>query len=523
MINLRSLLVPLVLVARVVLADACENVPEPIIYPRKGPIVDSQDLNSTSFIGSPANATCLGLLYKFYPDASLMHGNGGNSGARDEAGPLGHNPNVTSEANTINMMVWGADGSLTGGYANTSNGGTPALGLVALEPDTLQVLASWYPPDNETLRLSYLEYIQVTNDIVLSTKQGHIYVVHRDTCNGTPYFTTIRTIALADEMQPGEQLLNAMYDTAGNIWFTTGGTINGGDAPQTSSTYGYITTQNKVIKNHISDEMMENGIAVSGTNIFMVTGPTNASTSSNSSTATGYMYSLTSTTNHTSIKINWRVPYTGESQPFPRGSGTSPALLTNKYVAITDRSGSQVNLNIYHQSPQPDPAAQQLACQIPLFALGASNADNAVLAHFDGEHYSFIVQNNYGIPDVYSPKSSQPVDVNGKWNDMSSMPGGMARIDIHPDNNTCEIVWTNELAIKSVSVLSTGSGLVYVYTQDRERAKTGEYVWYVAGVEWASGEVVWKVKTGMGGVFNDNYLQGTVGNGGGFYQGVLGG
>jgi hypothetical protein len=142
-----------------------------------------------------------------------MHGDGGNSGDTDNPGPLGSSPNISSAAIASNILMWGPDGSLTAGYANASAGLPPPRGIVALDPSTFQILATWYPLANQTLGMAYMEYMQETNNILLSTKEGYIYVVHRDSCDGNPYFTTIRTIDLSEVMQPWELLLNTMYDT----------------------------------------------------------------------------------------------------------------------------------------------------------------------------------------------------------------------------------------------------------------------------------------------------------------------
>ncbi|KAF2760922.1 hypothetical protein EJ05DRAFT_483351 [Pseudovirgaria hyperparasitica] len=510
MVHLHPILCSLLLVLGVIEAESC-NAPS---------IADSQVLNSSSFIGSAASAHPLKPLFKFYPDASLMHTDGGNSGARDDQGPLGIDPHIRSSSAKVLMMVWGSDGSMTCGYANTTiSSSAPKLGLVAMDPSTLQIQAAWYPPGNETLRFSYMEYIKETDDIVVSTYQGHVYVVHRGTCGTTPCFTTTRTISLAGAFLSGEQLLNAMYDTAGNIWFTTGGTINGGDAAQESFTFGYVTPNGTVVKEHVHGEFVENGIAVSGLDVYMVSGPT---AMANASNATGYMYSVTS--GREGAKIKWRAPYTAglDADGDVRGSGSSPVLLQDNYVAITDRSSPQVKLNIFHQKTQ-NSTDKQVLCKVPLFTPGKSNNDNAVLGHFDGKTHGVIIQNNYGIPPVYQPEPDVPVDVNGKWNDMSGMAGGMTRIDINP-NGTCSMRWTNtELAIKGVSIMSTRSGLIYGYVQDTERSPRGEYVWYVAAVDWDTGRTVYKVRTGAGGTYNDNYLQASVGPDGTFYQTVFGG
>lgn len=450
-----------------------------------------------------------------------MHGDGGNAGDTDWPGPLGVNSTISSGANTINIMMWGADGSLTAGYANASAGLPPPRGIVAVDPSTFQINAAWYPPGNETLGLAYMAYMQDTDDILLSTKEGHIYVVHRGSCDGNPYFSTTRTISLAKVMQPWELLLNTMYDTAGNIWFTTGGIIGGGDPAQKSSTFGYVTPDGSVIKRRIKDQMVENGIAVSGMHVYMATGPSGAA---NTTDATGYMFAMEAA-GSSGINILWKVPYNAGSGGKPgeiaRGTGATPVLLNDKFVVITDNADPQVSLNVYHQKVQ-ESEEEQLVCQVPLFEPGTSNNDNAALAHFDGETYGVMVQNNYNAPPVRLSNPGVKFEVNGVWSDMSGMAGGMSRVDVTPDGK-CELRWTSDLAVKAVSILSTTTGLLYSYVQDTDRSPSGEYVWYLAAVDWLTGKTVFKVRTGTGGTYNDNWSEGTLGPDGMYYQAVLAG
>jgi hypothetical protein len=88
----------------------------------------------------------------------------------------------------------------------------------------------------------------MTNDsqIVVPSKQGHIFVVRRDNMVEPSVFTTLRDIDLSSFLLSGEQLLNSMYDSNLNIWFTTGGIIGAGDAAQNSTTLGYATPSNDV-------------------------------------------------------------------------------------------------------------------------------------------------------------------------------------------------------------------------------------------------------------------------------------
>lgn len=420
------------------------------------------------------------------------------------------------------MMLWGSDGSLTCGYANATAGKPPPRGLVALDPTTLDILAAWYPPVYGTIGFAYMEYMERTNDILLSTKEGVVYVVHRGDCQGVPYFATIRTIDLADVLQSGEQLLNTMYDIAGNIWFSSGAIEGTGDLQQNSTTYGYVTPNGNIVVERIEDEMVENGIAVTGMDVYMSTGPSGSADKPN---ATGYMYSMTSD-DRGGIQIRWRVPYDagsgmgdGVTTVTARGSGSTPALLNDQYVAITDEADSQIHLNVYHQEAKSS-NGEQLVCQVALFSPGKSNNDNAIIAHFDGTTYGMMIQNDYNSPVLYGVSATG--DVNGNWNNMSIMAGGMTRVDID-SRGKCSVRWESDLAVKAVSILSTKTALIYNYVQDTERSSTGEYVWYVAGVDWSTGQTIFKIRTGEGGTFNDNWGMGTVGPDGSFFQAVVGG
>ncbi|KAF5530812.1 hypothetical protein FMEXI_13339 [Fusarium mexicanum] len=499
----------------------CKHAPVYVPFPQKGSISNSQNLDGPAFIGSPTKNKFLKSQFPIYPKASLMHGDGGNTGNTDYPGPLGVNTTLTSGANTINIMMWGADGSLTAGYANASVGLPPPRGLVAVDPATYQINAAWYPPDNETLGLAYMEYMQDTNDILLSTKEGNVYVVHRGICKGHPFFRITRNINLKSVIKPWELLLNTMYDAAGNIWFTTGGIIGGGDPPQNSSTFGYIKPDGTVIKRLVKNQMVENGIAVSGMDVYMATGP---SGEADTSTSTGYMWAMDAT-GSTGLNVKWKVPYDsgagGKPGEIARGTGATPVLLDDKFVVITDNADPKVNLLVYHQKTQ-ESAEEQLVCSVPLFEAGKSNNDNAALAHFDGENFGVMIQNNYGAPPVRLSSPGVPFVLNGPWNDMSGMAGGMVRVDVTPKGE-CSVRWNSDLAVKAVSILSTKSGLLYSSVQDTERAAKGEYVWYLAAVDWLTGKTTYQYRTGMGGTFNDNWSEGTLGPDGTFYQSVLAG
>ncbi|ETS83946.1 hypothetical protein PFICI_05822 [Pestalotiopsis fici W106-1] len=448
-----------------------------------------------------------------------MHGDSGNTGDTDYAAPLGHNLRISSAAEQIAVIVWASDGSMIAGYGNAStNPITRAIG--AVDPSTFEVLASWTAPVNQTLNLGYMEYILDTDEVLLSTTQGYIYAVHRENCDGVPSFTLRRTIDLTTTIKPWEWMLNSMIDAAGNIWFTTGGITGSGDPAQNSTTAGYVTPDGTVYAIHIENQMVENGIGVSGTSMYMATGLSGAANTSYN--ATGYMWAF-APEKGVGLKTVWKVPYNAGSGGKPgeitRGTGSTPVLMNDQFVVITDNEDPQINLLVYHQEEQ-ESADAQLFCKVPLFQPGASSNENSVISHFDGDKYGLLVQNSYAAPPFELPGPG--FILNGTWNDMSQMPGGFVRVDVNPKGG-CEVRWTANLASKTVTLLSTKTGLLYSYIQDKAVTPTGQYDWYAVATDWATGEIAWKVRLGSGGIFNDNWLPASIGPDGQFYQAVFGG
>ncbi|KAK2591997.1 hypothetical protein QQS21_010300 [Conoideocrella luteorostrata] len=456
-----------------------------------------------------------------------MHGDGGNTGSQDFPGPLGVQTQISAKAQRAFIFLWGKDNQLTSGYINTTN---MAYGLVALDPKSMDILAAWYPEEkNQTLGYTYMEYIVGTNEILVSSTQGNIWVVKRGTCQGRPYLKTIRTINLLPQLREGEQLLNAMFDINRNIWFTTGAVQLGADGSlANSTTYGYITPGEKVYKARLDSETVENGLAIAGTNVYMITSP---SGKNNKPNAPGYMYSLTTKGGaEGGIATRWRMSYAAGARTgldpntaiTARGSGATPALLDDKYVAITDNDSPRLHLNVYHQAPQAD-SSKQLVCQVQLFTDSKGSVQNSVLAHHDTKRnkYGIMILNSYGGPALFTGQDGQTLD--GKYNDMSGMAGGITRVDVD-QHGKCSVRWSKDTKSKAVSVLSTRNGLVYHYVQDIQRAATkDEYVWYLMGRDWVTGEEKFQVRTGSGGAFNDNWTGGALWPDGTFYQSVSNG
>lgn len=451
-----------------------------------------------------------------------MHQDSGNTGTVDYSGPLGTEINVSSALEGLHILLWTKSGQMVAGYTEIGLNGLK-WGLAAVENETLAVQATWFPEvDGQTLNVAYMELVFESDQIVVTSKEGQIYVVQLSYSEGSPNLDLARIFNLDTVLAPGELLINAMYDSNRNLWFTSGGlrsqTDNGhGDPAQNSTTIGYIEPTGPFHILHIANEMVENGITVTGTTVYVITGPSGSNDHQN---ATGTLYSLTSGPG-TSITKLWSIPYeagdTKKPGAFARGSGATPALLGDQYVAITDNANDRVNLVVYRQTAQN--SSSQTICKVPLFESGLSNVDIAPLTHGDGKDYGVMLCNNFNAPTLYYVDSS----LDGEFNNLSTMAPGVVRVNVATDGSSCEIAWENDLRVQSVPILSTQNGLVYGYTQSVASSLKGIYVWYAVAFNWKTGKEVWRARAGAGGTYNDDYQPGALGPDGSFYQSVIGG
>ncbi len=325
---------------------------------------------------------------------------------------------------------WSSNGDLTAATA-AENNGTMALGICAIDPNTFQTLSCWFSDDpSENINFAYSELILETNDILLNSAQNNLYVAHYGLNGSTPTLETTRKINLNESkvLLEGEFVHNGLFDTAGNIWFTTGTAF--GNVHRTSvntTTVGYIEPDGTIHHIHIFDEVIENGIAVSNTTMFIQTAPAGANDHAN---AVGQVYAFTTghPGNISDVLVLFNETYDAGSGTKPggfgRGSGTTIALLGNDYVGLIDHADVQVSVKVYSQK------SGQLACSVPLFSPNASAVDNALLAAFDGTMYGLIALNDYNTPDLYSAGGNSSID--GPWNNVSRQSPGISRIDVEP-------------------------------------------------------------------------------------------
>ncbi|KAH6666199.1 hypothetical protein B0J14DRAFT_604413 [Halenospora varia] len=449
----------------------------------------------------------------------MMHMDSGNTGSTDLAGPTGRNLTISTYATHIAPFLFDEGGGITAG-AQTATGGYT---LNAIDPATLETLSTFAVPEGQKLNLAYIQMTLPQNEILVSTKQNHIFLIQRNNSVSPPAWEMLRDIDVSPHLQPEETLLNAMLDSKRNIWFTTGLILQVDLIPQNSTTIGYITPSNSIHTLRIPNQAVENGIAVSGQAVFIVTGAPAGDTHN----AKGFMAAV-SASEKGGVEIIWKEKYDAGSKVFPggfaRGSGTTPVLLGDEYVAVTDHADAQISLKIYHQSPQFNSGrGKQLLCSVPIFEAGESACDIAAIGHKGEDGYAVFLLNDWNAPPIYPSASAPAADINGAWNNLTVIAAGGVRIDIPLHGNDCKIKWEKDIRMKSVPVLSTKTGLLYGYEQDEELAREGSWVWYVTARDWESGEEVWRVRVGAGGVFNDDYMANAIGKDGKLYQGVVGG
>lgn len=395
-------------------------------------------------------------------------------------------------------------------------------------------LTGWRAPDEQVINFAYIQQKIATQEIVLTTTAGHLFVVQRHNSIYPPAFRTIRDIDLTAYLQPTEVLLNSMYDSESNIWFTTGVILGTGSLAQNSTTIGYVSSSGEISVFHIPGQVVENGIAISEETVFIVTGPAGVSPNNGASEVNniGYVYAFSAChiSNEDSITTLWSAQYNAgfERKPggFARGSGTTPTLLGDDYVAITDNAPEQISLLIYHQSPL-EPSSPQLLCSVPIFTPGQSACDIGSIAHVNkrGDGYEVFLLNDYNAPSIY-PSSSAPLsDINGSFNNLTTMASGGVMVFVPSPSNgkDCKIKWQKDIRMTSVPILSTKTGLLYGYEQDLQEAQDGDWVWYVTARDWKTGDLIWKVRTGTGGTYNDDFEGNAIGKDGALFQGVVDG
>lgn len=488
----------LILVVTGMIAPACSQpppvesgaliptLPIPAEYPA------SVSVPAPGFIGSPAEPAPIQALqipqnpFMAANGRSCVHNDAYMSETYEWGGPLGQDPQVPSS------YLGGFCGSLTSDKAGrlitvmVATTGTTVLWL--LDPITLAPLAYLDLPA-KPVKLGDLPagayfYLDEKDRVVVPTADRTIWIVSVDDGQDRPRFIQQEVYDLTPVVDDGDVINSALPDFSGRLWFST-----------RNGLVGTINLNNREVASlQLEGERIWNSIALDETGgVYAV------------SDHALYRFDA-DTSGHPAITWREEYQYGDLSSPKPGqysyGSGTTPTLMGQDFVAITDNA-DQLHVVVYRRAPHVDGPRQ--VCEIPVFEPG-KGADECSLI---GTEKSLVVMNGYGY-------LGPPAVIQGKTTE-----GGLTRIDVDPDG-ACHIVWTSTVIIPNIcSKLSLQNGLIYTYTKDAGPDLFDP--WYFTAIDFETGQTVYKVLAGTGYNYDSVWSGLHIGPDGTGYVGVLGG
>ena len=458
------------------------------------------------FVGAPAGADPIRGIPRV-PQNPFMAANG-TSEIHDTAwqsdfyrwgGPLGRNPQTLSS--DLNRDC----GSITfdrQGRVISICIGASGPQLYMFDPSTLETLATFMLPVRQSVPSNVFQdftgggyfYLDNQDRVVTGTTNQHIYVVAETP--GSPGFTLAHDYDLTGVLRSGEKLTSQLPDSHGLLWFTAG----------QDGVVGTLSLSTGAV--HV---------------IRLGNGSDGEITKSLATDADGGVYIPTNHTLYRFVagpggvpRVSWQVTYPNDGIAKPgqldAGTGTTP-VLDGPYVGINDNE-DPMEVVLYRTAVHPTRrvrrhghwrrvALPRQVCRVPVFQKGQGADENAMIA----AGRSYLIENNYGYQ---GPQSMLGGAISA---------AGFARIDVNRNGLGCRLVWTNttEHVPSAVSQMSLANGLVYTYTTD----SNGD--WYWTALDYRTGKTVYKVYTGTGIGYNNNYAGIAISPKGTEYLGTLGG
>lgn len=448
--------------------------------------------------------------------ANTMHGDAYQSGSHPAAGPLGYDLVVRSHARgaiagQCSATTFDSEGriwSVCATFQNfklvvfdAANLGRITEMTLAQRPSTIEFFFTFdiQAIMTDTSGGAYF-YLDDQNRAVLADADQVIQRIRLDTAGAEPELVVDDAWDVADLMPrdcwslqplnlfPGgicDAITTVMPDWDGNLWWVTRFGRVGVTDPGTGAT--------EVIE--LAGEEIQNAFAVAEDGVYIV------------SDHAMYGFTVGAAGEPT---IVWREEYdrgTGGGV-INQGSGTTPSLLGDEYVAITDNADGRVNALVLRRRQDVSAhGGDRLVCSEPLFEKGRSLTDNSLIAYGN----SIIAENNFGHENFLSLLFGQ-----------APAARGVQRIDVAADGSGCETVWTSDEASPStVPKLSVGAGLVYVYTKQAQPLFID--AWYMTAIDFHTGETKWRKLTGTGWNWDNNWSPISIGPDGALYAGVFNG
>lgn len=452
-------------------------------------------LVTPSYIGHPAKAEPIDLTLPQNPrlasnGSSAMHNDGWSSDAYAGPGPLGRDPDVDSAWYGIKecaTLAFNSVGDMVALCGNLRGAIMHVIDAATMRPEASLTLPArgdghGKKPWENLCGGSYF-YLDDDDNAVVETTDARIVTVSTHDDDGDPALAITASYDLGDQVDDDDCLIALMPDWLSDRtwWVTQDGVVGtvGPDSPAKRLDLG------EEIANSFS--VGEDGGA------YVVT--------------VDALYKLKAAADGTP-RVIWRRTYDRGSEQKPgqlsQGSGTTPTVMPNGLVAITDNADPRMHVQFY----RTDDGA--LVCEEPVFGDDASASDNSLVSVGTG----MIVENNHGYG---SPLRT----ILGR-----STTGGFARVEIDYDpisrSGTCSTAWTNDVdGPSSVAKVSLATGLLYAYT--KRSSWLGVNAWYLTAMSARTGRTAFAVRTGIGTLFNNHYSAVTLGPDGSAYAATLAG
>lgn len=410
-----------------------------------------------------------------------VHNDAWMTDAYEGPGPLGRSPRVRS------ALYFGECGTVTfdrrGRVVSVCVRPDRPV-LTVMDPVSLRPLATQDLPARSRASASGLTdvsgggyfYLDDRDRVIVPTASRRLRIVAvRDDARGRPTLRRVADIPLG--ISSPDQILAVMPDWSGRVWFVTA-----------RGTVGTVDESTAAVRTASLGEGIANSIAVDADgSVYVVSDRA--------------LYRMRAGADGTPTVV-WRAPYptTGRQKPgqFDTGSGTTPTILPDGLVAITDNA-DPMHVAVYRTADGGE------VCRVPVFAPGASATENSLI----GAGRTLVVANNHGYAGPLGALAPRPT------------APGLARVDVDPDLAGCQLVWTVPVTLpSSVNKLSLATGLVYGVTRAIVR---GTEAWSLAAVDVHTGTLRWTRLLGAGFGHNNNYAPVTLGPDGSAYVGALAG
>ncbi len=454
------------------------------------PIPDDPLASGPDYVGSPATPNPVTApappQHPFLaPDpGNNIHNDAYMTDAYSRPGPLGVRPKVSSTLQVAECASLTFDRR---GRLETVCVGLTTPTLKLFDPTTLEQIASYQLP-NRRLGLNVFSdfsgggyfYLDHEDRAVIPTGDNHIKVVGQNAAGDG--FVLVRDHDLTTAMESDDKIVSTLPAWSGELVFVT-----------ERGVIGAIDRDTGAISVLPLGETITNSFAVDETGgIYVVT------------TKALYRLDLSAAG---APEVTWREEYAnvgvtkpGQTSP---GSGTTPTLVNQDWVAITDNA-DPMNVVVYRRGAGV--SGEREVCSVPVFEKGASATDNSLIA----ADRALVVTNNFGYNGPAQTTAGQVT------------APGVDRVDIDADGNGCSVVWQNrtERSPSAVPKMSLANGLVYIVSREK---KDWSDAWYLNALDFRTGESVFKQRYGSGFGHNVNYAPISLGPDGVAYIGVLGG